>query len=81
MATSAQYRMDYYVNFECLSPSPCASSVELAEYLEDVLGREVDLLTPEGIRGIRLPWVAEEIGKSVVYVEADRQDAQSTDGA
>lgn len=47
--------------------------VELAEYLENVLGREVDILTPEGIRGIRLPWVAEEIEKSVVYVEADRQ--------
>ncbi|MCS6840829.1 MAG: nucleotidyltransferase family protein [Roseiflexus sp.] len=45
--------------------------VELAEYLEDVLGREVDILTPEGIRGIRLPWVAAEIEESVIYVEAD----------
>lgn len=28
MATSAQYKIDYYVNFECLSPSPCASPVD-----------------------------------------------------
>ncbi len=42
--------------------------VELAEYLEDALGRKVDLLTPESIRGIRLPAVALEIEKSVIYV-------------
>lgn len=42
--------------------------VELAEYLEDVLGKKVDLLTPESIRGIRLPSVAIEIEKSVIYV-------------
>jgi len=42
--------------------------VELAEYLEEVLGRKVDLLTPASIRGIRIPWVAEEIEESIVYV-------------
>ncbi len=42
--------------------------VELVEYLENLLGREVDVLTPMGIRGIRLPWVAEEIERSIVYV-------------
>ncbi len=42
--------------------------VELAEYLEKVLGREVDLLTPTGIRGIRLPWVAADIERSIIYV-------------
>lgn len=42
--------------------------VELAEYLENLLGRRVDLLTPAGIQGIRLPWVAAEIERSTVYV-------------
>ncbi len=42
--------------------------VELAEYLENLLGRKVDILTPVGIRNIRLPWVAEEIERSVIYV-------------
>ncbi|OAN46254.1 nucleotidyltransferase [Chloroflexus islandicus] len=40
--------------------------VELAEYLERLLGRRVDVLTPTGVRGIRLPWVAEEIERSVI---------------
>ena len=42
--------------------------VELAEYLEKVLGRKVDLLTPASIQSIRIPWVAEEIEESIVYV-------------
>jgi len=42
--------------------------VELAEYLEHLLGRNVDLLTPAGIQGIRLPWVAADIEESIVYV-------------
>lgn len=46
--------------------------VELAEYLENLLGRKVDLLTPTGLRGIRLPWVAAEIEQSVIYVYNER---------
>jgi predicted nucleotidyltransferase len=42
--------------------------VELAEYLERLLGREVDLLTPASIRGIRIPWIADDIERSVIYV-------------
>ncbi len=42
--------------------------VELVEYLDNLLGREVDVLTPTGIRGIRLPWVTEEIEQSIIYV-------------
>ncbi len=42
--------------------------VELAEYLENILGRQVDLLTPVGIQDIRLPWVATEIERSIIYV-------------
>ncbi|MCS6964324.1 MAG: nucleotidyltransferase family protein [Thermoflexus sp.] len=42
--------------------------IELAEYLENLLGRKVDLLTPMGLRGIRLPEVASEIEQSVIDV-------------
>jgi len=42
--------------------------VELAEHLERLLGRKVDLLTPTGIQGIRIRRVARDIAESVVYV-------------
>ncbi len=42
--------------------------VELAEELERLLGRKVDLLTPEGLKGIRIRTVAEDIARSVSYV-------------
>jgi predicted nucleotidyltransferase len=42
--------------------------VELADYLEDLLGRDVDLLTPAGIQAIRSPRIAESIRQGVVYV-------------
>jgi len=42
--------------------------VELAEYLEGLLGKKVDVLTPAGIHGIRIGRIAEEIEKSIVYV-------------
>jgi len=42
--------------------------IELAEYLEDLLGVPVDILTPAGVEGIRVPEVAAEIRNSVVYV-------------
>jgi predicted nucleotidyltransferase len=42
--------------------------IELAEYLERLLGLGVDLLTPAGIQNIRLERVAQSISESVVYV-------------
>jgi len=39
----------------------------LVEHLERLLGRKVDVLTPMALRGIRLPWVAEEIERSIIY--------------
>lgn len=42
--------------------------VELAEYLEHILARKVDLLTPTGIQGIRAPGIAKDITESIVYV-------------
>ena len=42
--------------------------VELAEYLEHLLGAPVDILTPEGLAGIRIPGIAAEIQETVAYV-------------
>lgn len=42
--------------------------VELAEYLENLLERRVDLLTPAGIQSIRLERIAKSITEGVVYV-------------
>ncbi|HYV23683.1 MAG TPA: nucleotidyltransferase family protein [Pyrinomonadaceae bacterium] len=42
--------------------------VEFAEELESLLGRPVDVITPEGLKGIRIRRVAEDIAQSVVYV-------------
>lgn len=42
--------------------------VELADYLEKVLGRGIDILTPAGIKGIRIKKVARDIKRSIIYV-------------
>ncbi len=42
--------------------------VELVDYLENLLGRRVDVLTPAGIQNIRLEQVARNITQSIVYV-------------
>lgn len=42
--------------------------VELAEYLETLLGQKVDLLTMAGVQGIRIRGIGKEIAKSLVYV-------------
>lgn len=42
--------------------------MELAEYLERLLGRKVDLLTPAGVQGIRIPRIADDIERSILYV-------------
>ena len=41
---------------------------ELSDYLETLLGKPVDILTPEGIRGIRIERIAKSIEESTVYV-------------
>lgn len=42
--------------------------MDLAFYLEELFGRRVDLLTPEGVKGIRIKEIAKEIMESVTYV-------------
>jgi predicted nucleotidyltransferase len=42
--------------------------IEFTEYLESLLGKSVDVLTPGGIEGIRIERIAQGIQESVVYV-------------
>ena len=42
--------------------------MELIDYLETLLDRKVDVLTPAGVQGIRVRQVAENISSSIVYV-------------
>jgi len=42
--------------------------IEFAEYLESLLGKRVDVLTPAGIQGIRIEGIARNIQESVMYV-------------
>ena len=42
--------------------------MDFAEHLEQVLGRGVDVLTPVGLRSIRVKRIAEEIEENMVYV-------------
>jgi hypothetical protein len=42
--------------------------LQVSSYLENLLGRKVDILTPVSIETIRIKTVAEGIKKSIVYV-------------
>ncbi len=41
---------------------------QLVEYLENLLGRKVDVITKEGIKNIRIKRVAENIKRDLFYV-------------
>ncbi len=42
--------------------------VSLAEYMEKLFGRKVDILTKDGIRNIRVKRVSTDIEKDIIYV-------------
>jgi len=42
--------------------------LDLCDYLENKLGEKVDILTPAGIRGIRLKQIARDIRNTIIYV-------------
>ena len=42
--------------------------VRLSEYLESLIGRKADVLTPAGISGIRNKAIAQRIEGSIIYV-------------
>ena len=48
--------------------TPGLKFVEFTEYLEELFGQKVDVLTEEGIKGIRNKEVAKRIKDSIIYV-------------
>ncbi|MEA1925131.1 MAG: nucleotidyltransferase family protein [Candidatus Altiarchaeota archaeon] len=42
--------------------------IDFADYIEKLLDKKIDLLTPEGVKGIRIKEVAEDIKEGMVYV-------------
>lgn len=43
--------------------------MDFADYLEELLGKPVDVLTLGGLRGVRNPHIAQSIRESIVYVQ------------
>ena len=41
--------------------------IELCDYLENKLGKKIDILTPAGIQSIRHKHIADDIKRSIVY--------------
>jgi len=42
--------------------------IMLAEYIENLFGRKVDVLTKEGIQNIRVNNISSDIQKEIIYV-------------
>jgi predicted nucleotidyltransferase len=59
--------VDIVVEFE-EGKATLENFLNLAEHLEKLLGKKVDLITKEGIRSIRIQHIRKEIEESVVYV-------------
>lgn len=57
--------LDFLVEFK--EPS-FDNFINLANYLEKLFGRKVDVLTPGGVDSIRVKSVADSIRRSVIYV-------------
>lgn len=57
--------VDIFVEFE----KPLGLKfIKMTEYLEKKIGRKTDILTPGGIKGIRIKRIAEDIKRSLLYV-------------
>lgn len=57
--------IDFLVEFE--KPN-FDNFMEMCFFLENLFGKKVEVLTPDGVKTIRIKEVAEEIKRSVVYV-------------
>lgn len=59
--------VDFVVEFE-EGKATLDNFMDLASFLEELLGKKVDLLTVEGLRSIRIEEVKRSIEESVTYV-------------
>ncbi|MBW1616416.1 MAG: nucleotidyltransferase family protein [Deltaproteobacteria bacterium] len=42
--------------------------IEFTNYLENILGKKTDVLTPEGVKAITVKKISDDIEKSIIYV-------------
>ena len=63
----AESDIDVVVEFE-EGKATFDNFLNLAEYLEKLLGKKVDLLTKDGVRSIRIEHIQKEIEENVIYV-------------
>ena len=59
--------IDVYVEFD-MDRLTFDKYLELIEYLKELFGRKIDVITKDGVESIRVPHVKESIKRSVVYV-------------
>ena len=59
--------IDFVVEFE-RGKATFKNVCGLVDFLEELFGREVDILTPDGIDSIRIKHVREEIKRNIEYV-------------
>ena len=62
---NANSDIDFIVEFD---QSSFDNYMNLTDFLEKLFDRKVDILTPAGIRSIRIKKIAQSIRQSVVYV-------------
>ena len=58
--------IDIYVEFD-MKNLTFDRYLELIDYLEKLLGRKIDLITKYGVETIRIPYIKEEIKRSLIY--------------
>jgi len=58
--------IDIYVEFD-MKNLTFDKYLELIDYLEKLLGRKIDLITKYGVETIRIPYIKEEIKRSLIY--------------
>lgn len=52
----------------CFEKAPGLKFVKLSKYLEELLNRKVDVITPEGLKSIRTKEIRNDIEKKITYV-------------
>ena len=58
--------IDIYVEFD-MKNLTFDKYLELIDYLEKLLGRKIDLITKYGVETIGIPYIKEEIKRSLIY--------------
>ncbi|ACI18711.1 nucleotidyltransferase family protein [Dictyoglomus thermophilum] len=59
--------IDFVVEFE-RGKATFKNVAGLIDFLEELFGREIDILTPDGIENIRIKHIKEEIKREIEYV-------------